>query len=109
MIHIAANFRADVPLEDLLVMTDMSRATFARQFKRYSGRTFSDFLNQLRLKSACQELKESNHSIIDIAYASGFSQISFFNRLFRRVMHCTPTQFRNREKVISDGLERPVV
>ncbi|NBV85396.1 MAG: AraC family transcriptional regulator [Verrucomicrobia bacterium] len=98
MIHIAANFRAAVPLEDLLVMTDMSRATFARQFKRYSGRTFSDFLNQLRLKSACQELKESNHSVIDIAYASGFSQISFFNRLFQRVMHCTPTQFRKREK-----------
>ncbi|MEI6871700.1 MAG: AraC family transcriptional regulator [Verrucomicrobiota bacterium] len=106
IIHIAANFRGEVPLEDLLVMTDMSRATFARQFKRYSGRTFSDFLNQLRLKSACQELKESNHSVIDIAYASGFSQISFFNRLFQRVMHCTPTQFRNRENAISNGLER---
>lgn len=92
--HLIAHFRDEVRLEDVLLVTGMSRPTFARQFKIHSGRTFSEFLNRLRLQAACRELQESERSILDIALASGFSQVSFFNRLFRRAMRCSPTEFR---------------
>ncbi len=94
--YMVANFREAIRLEDVLHLTAMSRATFARQFKIHSGRSYSDFLNQLRLKAACQELSESSRSVVDIAYASGFSQISFFNRIFQRDLECTPSEFRRR-------------
>lgn len=92
--YLIANFREAVRLEDLLPLTGMSRATFARQFKKHSGRTFSEFLNRLRLQAACRELDESQRSVLDIALASGFTQVSFFNRIFRRLMRCSPSAYR---------------
>jgi AraC-like DNA-binding protein len=92
--HLVAHFREEVGLEDLLLVTDMSRATFARQFKKHSGKTFSEFISQLRLQAACQELRETDRSVLDIASSAGFSQLSFFNRYFRREMGCSPTQYR---------------
>lgn len=94
--YLAANFRDEVRLSDLLELAAMSRPTFARQFKQHSGRTFSEFVNGLRLQAACAELSQSTRSILEIALGSGFTQISFFNRLFRRNMACSPTEYRAR-------------
>lgn len=92
--YLAANFRDIIRLEDLLRVTGMSRPTFARQFKAHTGSSFSSFLNQLRMEAACKDLRESEQSILDIALASGFTQLSFFNRLFRSRMKETPRQYR---------------
>ena len=92
--HLVANFRDEVGFGDLLALTDLSRPTFARQFKQHSGRSFSEFLNRLRLDAACRELAASDRSVTAIAFASGFSQISFFNRLFRRELKCSPSEYR---------------
>jgi AraC-like DNA-binding protein len=94
--YLVAHFREEVRLGDVLELAAMSRPTFARQFKQHSGRTFSEFVNGLRLQAACLELSQGERSILEIALGCGFSQISFFNRLFRRVMHCSPTEYRAR-------------
>lgn len=94
MRHLVAHFRDEVRLGDLLALTDLSRPTFSRQFRQHSGRSFSEFLNRLRLDAACRELAASDRSVIDIALSSGFSQISFFNRLFRRELKCSPSGYR---------------
>ncbi len=98
MRHLIAHFREEVRLEDVLLLTDLSRPTFARQFKIHAGRTMSEFLNHLRLQAACRELLESNRSVLEIALSCGFTQISFFNRLFRRLQKCSPTEYRARQK-----------
>ncbi len=95
--YLIAHFREEVRLESLLQITDMSRPTFARQFKHHSGHTFSEFLNRMRLQTACRELTDSDRSVLDIALSCGFTQISFFNRLFRRLMKCSPTEFRSKQ------------
>jgi AraC-like DNA-binding protein len=91
--HLAANFREEVRLEEILKLTHLSRPTFARQFKKLSGHTLSEFLNRLRLQAAC---RESDHSILEIAMRCGFTQVSFFNRLFRRMMGESPSGYRRR-------------
>lgn len=96
--HLIASFREPVRLEDVLVLTGMSRPTFARQFKKHSGKTLSEFLNHLRLQAACRELVESDRSVLEIALGSGFTQVSFFNRLFRRLQKCSPTEYRARRR-----------
>lgn len=98
MRHLIARFREPVRLEEVLEITGLSRPTFARQFKKHSGRTFSEFLNRLRLQAACRELLDSDRSVLEIALGCGFSQISFFNRLFRRLQKCSPTEFRARQR-----------
>jgi AraC-like DNA-binding protein len=94
--HLVANFRDEVRIEELLRITDMSRATFSRQFKKHAGRTFSEFLNHLRLQAACRDLQMTDRNVLEIALASGFTQISFFNRLFRREFGCSPRAYRVR-------------
>lgn len=96
--HLVAHFREEVRLEEVLKLTNLSRPTFARQFKKHSGRTFSEFLNRLRIQAACRELLESDHSVLEISLSSGFTQVSFFNRLFRRVMKCSPMEYRVRKR-----------
>lgn len=92
--HLLGHFRDEIRLEDALRLTGMSKPTFSRHFKRHSGKTFSEFVNQIRLQAACRELTETRDPILEIALACGFTQISFFNRLFRRVHRCNPTQYR---------------
>jgi AraC-like DNA-binding protein len=98
--HLLANFRDVMRLDEVLRLTGMSKATFARQFKQHSGKTFSEFVNHIRLQAACRELTETDNAVLDIALACGFTQISFFNRLFRRVYRCSPTRYRAKSRRI---------
>jgi AraC-like DNA-binding protein/mannose-6-phosphate isomerase-like protein (cupin superfamily) len=96
MAHLVANFREPIRLEALLRITGMSKPTFSRQFKKHSGKTFSDFVTSLRLQAARRELEQSERSILEIAFSCGFPQVAFFNRVFRRTQGCNPTQYRRR-------------
>jgi AraC-like DNA-binding protein len=94
--HLVGNFRNEIQLEEVLAIARMSRPTFARQFKRHAGRSLTDFLIELRLQAACHELANSARSVLEIALDSGFSHVSFFNRVFRRTLGCSPSEYRAR-------------
>ncbi|MDB6153767.1 MAG: AraC-type DNA-binding protein [Chthoniobacteraceae bacterium] len=96
--HLLTNFREEIRLEEVLKLTGMSKPTFSRQFKKHSGKTFSDFLSQIRLQAACRDLVETERSVLEIALSSGYTQVSFFNRIFRRIFDCSPTQYRERKR-----------
>jgi AraC-like DNA-binding protein len=92
-----ANLLTDGRFGLCTALTGLSRSSFARQFKQHSGRSFSEFLNGLRLEAACRELLESGRPVLDIALGAGFTQVSFFNRLFRRTYGCSPSAFRTTQ------------
>ncbi|MES2708330.1 MAG: AraC family transcriptional regulator [Verrucomicrobiota bacterium] len=92
--YVLAHHREPIRLEALHQLTGMSRATFARQFRRHSGKSFSAFLNQVRLQSVCRALLETADPVSAIAFSHGFNQLSFFNRLFRREMGLSPVGYR---------------
>jgi len=92
--YLLAHYREPVRREELLRLTGMSRATFARQFQRHAGKSFSVFLNEVRLQAVCRALLESADSISAIAFSHGFNQLSFFNRLFRREFGVNPRGYR---------------
>jgi len=103
--YLLANFRNEIRLADVLRLTRMSKATFSLQFKKYSGKTFSEVVSQLRLQSACRELVETDRPVLTIALSCGFTEISFFNRLFRRVLRRSPTEYRMQERRRRKGPE----
>lgn len=94
--YIIAHYRGSIRLPDLLELTGMSRATFSRQFQLHAGRSFSTFLNQVRLQAVCRALRDSSEPITSIALEHGFNQLSFFNRLFRREINMSPSDYRTK-------------
>lgn len=95
--YLVSNFRQEIRLPDLLRLTATSKPSFSRLFKRHTGKTFSEFVAQLRLQAACRALAETDSSIVEIALSSGFSQLTFFNRIFRRNLGCSPSEWRKRQ------------
>ena len=86
-----------LPMTEVLRLAGMSKASFARQFPRYTGSTFTEFLNRVRLDHARRLLLASGGSISAIAYAAGFNHLSHFNRLYRRVYGLPPSADRARQ------------
>jgi transcriptional regulator GlxA family with amidase domain len=72
----------------------MAAAAFSRWFKRATGRTFIAYLQELRVANACRLLIESERGITAIAHDSGFTNLSNFNRCFRRLRGTTPREYR---------------
>lgn len=89
------HFHEPISLEDACSRSAMSRATFSRQFKRYTGKTFVAFLNDVRLLNAYHQLVSSRRSVLEIAFGSGFNSLSHFGALFRTHYHTSPRQCRN--------------
>lgn len=95
--YVLANYREPIRLPELLQVACMSRATFARQFHRHTGKSFMSFLNQVRLQAVCRALRETDEPVSKIAFDHGFSHLSYFNRLFRREFAASPTAFRENK------------
>lgn len=74
----------------------LSVPAFSRFFKRSLGRTFTAYVNELRIGHACQMLIESDKSVAEICYASGFENLSNFNRRFLTLKKTGPRDFRRR-------------
>jgi YesN/AraC family two-component response regulator len=91
--HYAENIRSQI-VSDLLYLTDSSFCNF---FQKHTQKTFKQVLNEYRIIQACKSLSFSDKSIELVAYQSGYSNQSFFNRVFKEIMHKTPMVY-SREK-----------
>lgn len=100
--HVLANYCEHVPLDSVLKLAGMSKATFARQFPRFTGCTFTEFLSRIRLDQARQRIIAGDESISTIAFAVGFNHLSHFNRVYRKNFRQTPTKERAIAKLAHD-------
>lgn len=80
--------------EKLFQMTNKSREHVCRSMKKYMGVTVTEFINDLRLNYICNMLSNSNHSITDIIYESGFNNLSWAAELFKKKHGITMSQYR---------------
>ncbi len=88
------NFKEDITVEHAASLTHFSRPAFCRYFKARTQKTFVEYLTDVRINHACKLLRETNLSVLEICYESGFNNLSNFNRQFRRKVNCPPQQFR---------------
>ena len=94
--YIQENYAQNLTLSGLAERFHMSEGQFCRFFKSQISMTAIEYLNYYRIGAACDRLKEGNAPISDIALECGYNNISYFNRTFRRYMHCTPGEYRER-------------
>jgi len=89
------HYALPVTLAEVSKVANMPEASFSRFIKNRTGITFIDSLNEIRLGHASRMLIDSHHTIADIAFKCGFTNISNFNRIFKRRKNTTPTEFRD--------------
>ncbi len=81
-------------------LVSMTPAAFSRFFKRYTGRTFSRFVNEAKIARACRCLVESEETILTISLECGFGSLSHFNRIFMEYKGCSPGRWRTQFKAV---------
>ena len=94
--YIQENYAQNLTLSGLAERFHMSEGQFCRFFKSQIRMTAIEYLNYYRIGAACDRLKEGTAPVSDIALECGYNNISYFNRTFRRYMHCTPGEYRQR-------------
>ena len=87
------NFKNQITLQDVADVAYMNPTAFSRFFKKGSRKTFSRYLNEIRIGYACKLLLEQKYNVTDICYESGFNNLSNFNRQFKAIMNFTPTEY----------------
>lgn len=95
---ILQNFHKPIQMKDLLTLTNMSNTTFYNLFKRSYRMTYKNYLMNLRIGYACKLLLDSAKNISEIAYDSGFENLSNFNRHFKKIKGVTPHQYQKQNK-----------
>jgi len=93
--YIRENYSRKIKLEDVAKLLNMSVVSFTRLIKQHTGKSFIDFLNEMRLGLSTRQLIETNTSIAQICFNCGFNNVSNFNRIFKRKQGVTPSEFRN--------------
>lgn len=90
-----SHFEQDILLETISEVANMTKNAFCKYFKKRTNKTYFRFLNELRVEHACKLLLDDRDlPISDIAYRSGFKNISNFNRQFKTIKAFSPNGYR---------------
>lgn len=92
--YIDRHYEQPIELSEAAEMIHMSRYHFCRFFKKTMGKTFIEYLNETRIEKAHQMIISSDKTISEIAFEVGFNSVTYFNRLYKSIKHCTPTAAR---------------
>ena len=94
--YLNEHYMDDVSLDDLSRRFFISRAYLTRSFRRVTGVTIVQYLTVIRIRRACQLLKETDLTVTEIANRCGFSNTTYFENVFRRLRGMSPGRYRRR-------------
>ncbi|MDQ0972227.1 xylan 1,4-beta-xylosidase [Neobacillus niacini] len=103
--YIQSNYQEALSLEEVARIHYLSIPYLSKFFKKQTGKTYSQYLNEIRLEHAVYELVNSNKPITRIALDNGFPNIASFNRVFNESYQLKPVEYRKQMRVILDKEE----
>ena len=92
--YVQHDYKKHISLQKAAALIHLSNSAFCKYFKRVSGITFSDYVNEIRIAHACQLLIETDYPVAQIAFDSGFESLNYFNRVFLKKKKVIPSRFR---------------
>ena len=92
--YIEEHYTDPIRLEDAALLVTLNPAYLSNIFKKETGENFVDYLNSYRIGQARELLKDSNLSINEIAYSTGFQDARYFSKLFKKYVGITPKDYR---------------
>lgn len=91
--YVEKNFRGKIRNADVAELCDMSQCHFSHEFAEAFSLTFQEYVLCYRILEACSELRHPNIPVTNVAYSVGFNDPSYFARVFRRYLGCSPTEY----------------
>ena len=105
LVYINKHFDQKITLDQLSKIAHLSPGRFTIKFKQIMGISAVTYINQVRLKKACQLLTDTTESVLNIATLCGFNNISHFNVQFKRNVGIAPYQYRKRFSGMKNNIE----
>jgi AraC-like DNA-binding protein/uncharacterized RmlC-like cupin family protein len=98
--YVNTNFQDHITLDEIAAKVSMTVPAFCRYFKKTTGKTFTQLVNEYRVVHATKLLNESQMSIADICFECGFNNFSHFNKQFNEVTGKSASNYRKEIKHI---------
>jgi AraC-like DNA-binding protein len=92
--YIRENYDKEITLPDMARVSGLSTKYFCAFFKQMTEKTPVEYLNMYRVERAARKLLGTDMSVTDIAFTSGFNDLSYFIRTFKEYKKCTPKAYR---------------
>ncbi len=92
--HIESNYQADISLDEMTNLANMSKSHFVRQFRHETGMSPVRYLKFVRIQRSKELLKRKDLTVAATALRVGFQDVSNFNKNFRNIEGCTPSEYR---------------
>ncbi len=95
------HYSREIKLQEVSKLVNLNKSSFCRYFKSRTFKTFSQFLNEIRITKACRLLIESDMSISEVCYHCGYNNVSYFNRQFKLIVGLTAREYTKKYSVSS--------
>jgi len=92
--YLAENHNGSVSTKELAQRVHLSPCYFCKLFKKQMGLTFTEYRRRARVEKAKRLLLDPHRRVSEAAFEAGFESIPYFNRVFRRFVGCSPTEYR---------------
>ncbi|MCR6640634.1 MAG: AraC family transcriptional regulator [Sporocytophaga sp.] len=93
-LYVMNNFQNAITLDMVSKFIGMEKASFCVFFKKMTKTSFFSYLAEYRIEASCKLLLNTSLSVAEVCNASGFSDVPYYNRVFKRLKGMTPTQYR---------------
>lgn len=98
-VYMSSHFKENITLKKMADISCMSESYFSKRFKQVTGFGFKEYLNELRIRYACNLLLTTEKSITEIASECGFMDSNYFGDAFRKKKYVSPRQYRKTNMV----------
>ena len=88
------HYTEHISLDDMAMLCNLSPKYLCGFFKRMTGFTPTEYINRLRIEKACLALSDGHTSITDAAFDNGFNELSYFSKLFKKYVGCSPREYK---------------
>lgn len=92
------HYNTNISLEDICSELNISKNYFCHLFKKETGQNIWTYLTDIRMAKAKELLKRTDMKSYEIAYDIGYDNPSYFSKIFKKIHHCTPNEYRDKKK-----------
>ena len=92
--YISKNYKKQISIKEIATEAAMTDAAFCRYFKIMTGQSFTNYLNDFRIQSACKLIQQGNLKLKDIAFNCGYNSFTYFFRIFKKIVGKSPSEYK---------------